>query len=228
MKDFIKNGEWVHMSDRIQFKCQQCSRCCRRVKEVVPVESLDLFRLTKCLRDVGAQVTTMEDSLLWFTDLVLIDRSGYCVPMLKSVGDDDRCIFLDGNHCAIHDANPRACRTYPFETGPAKDGSFEIVLSREQPHHFKGNTVLVKSWLQKTMLPEDREFVRYDVSSACEIAELLNAVPEADKARALTLFVHYKYTAFDLEKPFMAQYRANTDSLVSELRLIAAQRRNDI
>lgn len=43
----------VAPSDRFPFRCRMCGACCRHVRESVPLESLDAFRLAKYLRDKG-------------------------------------------------------------------------------------------------------------------------------------------------------------------------------
>ena len=118
MKEFLLKMIPIKTTDRFPFRCRQCGACCRRVRESVPLESLDVFRLAKFFRDSGAKIRSIDDVLAEYAEPVLLHESGYLTFMLKTVGKDDACIFLKDNRCTIHDVNPRACRTYPISIGP--------------------------------------------------------------------------------------------------------------
>ena len=98
----------VSLNDRFQFHCTGCAACCRHIKEGVPLDSLDAYRLTKYLRSQGIGPTCTDDVLMRFGEPVPITDSGYFSYFLKTVGDDDTCIFLNGNRCAVQEAKPTA------------------------------------------------------------------------------------------------------------------------
>ena len=75
------------------------------------------------------------------------------------------------------------------------------------------------------MSEDVREFYRYDFGMAPPINEFLKAVPDHHKEEALLLFHRYRYSDYDLGKPFLPQFRANTEKLVSELELLAEGQR---
>lgn len=182
------------------------------------MESLDAFRLAKYLRDRGESVQCMDDVLAKYSIPILLHESGYMVFMLSTVGPDDACIFLKENKCTIHAAKPRACRTYPISVGPAKTGGYEAYLSMEQIHHFKGPHQSVKKWIQKRCSQQDYDFWETDVGSAQEIARLLEQLPLERKKGALSQFLRYKYSDFDLDKYFTEQFRSNNQKLLEVLR----------
>ena len=182
------------------------------------MESLDAFRLAKYLRDRGESVQCMDDVLAKYSIPILLHESGYMVFMLSTVGPDDACIFLKENKCTIHAAKPRACRTYPISVGPAKTGGYEAYLSMEQIHHFKGPHQSVKKWIQKRCSQQDYDFWETDVGSAQEIARLLEQLPLERKKGALSQFLRYKYSGFDLDKSFTEQFRSNNQKLLEVLR----------
>lgn len=97
MKDELFNAVRVTPSTKIRFKCTGCAECCRHVKESVPVNSLDVFYLTKYLRDTGLDICCTDEFLAQFATIALLDDCGYFVYFLKSVGEDDSCIFLNEN-----------------------------------------------------------------------------------------------------------------------------------
>lgn len=221
MKEFLMKMIPVSHSDRFPFHCRQCGECCRHVKESVPLESLDAFRLARYLRDRGEKIECMNDVLAKYTSPVLLHESGYTVFMLNTVGSNDSCVFLEGNKCTIHEVNPRACRTYPISAGPSNQGGYEQYLSIEQLHHFNGPQMSVKKRIQKRCSQQDYEFLNIDIGSAQEIAKLLSMIPLELRERALSYFLHYKYSEFDLDKSFVDQYRRNNDRLLSVLRKMA-------
>lgn len=223
MKEFLMKMVPVEPSDRFCFQCKRCGACCRHVKESVPLESLDAFRLAKYLRDQGQPIHSMDDVLAMYAEPVLLHESGYMIYMLKTTGPEDSCIFLQGNRCTVHEANPRACRTYPLSVGPDGHGGYEQYLSMEQPHHFAGPQRLVKKWIQRYCSDEDRAFWNLDVGSARELAQLLEQIPQRNMKRALFLFQVYRYSDFDLDQPFLPQFERNHQRLLKALRKLASE-----
>lgn len=223
MKEFMTKMVPVAPSDRFPFKCRMCGACCRHVRESVPLESLDVFRLAKYLRDKGGNVQSMEDVLAEYTLPVLLSENGYTAFMLKTIGAEDACIFLKNNRCTIHPVKPRACRTYPIAVGPYELGGYEQYLSMEQPHHYLGPQMSVKKWIEKRCTKEDFEFLNADIGSAQEIERLLQKIPEQSRTRAVMLFIFYKYGAFDLDRSFIDQFKQNTERLLLELKKMAAE-----
>ena len=221
MKSFLEKMIPVSPSDRFSFRCKRCGACCRHVKQSVIVETLDAFRLAKYLRDQGDPIEEMDDFLYRYADSVPIHESGYPVFMLKTVGAEDACIFLKDNKCTVHAAKPRACRTYPVETGPDARGGYEHYLSKEQPHHFKGPQTTVKRWLRRYLSDTDRAFVDEDAGSAKEVAMFLDELRELYQKQAMILFLYYRYSAFDLDKAFLPQYLANNRELKKALKTLA-------
>lgn len=218
MKEFLMKMVPVKPKEHFPFQCRQCGACCRHVKESVPLESLDAFRLARFLRDKGEPIQCMDDVLEKYAIPVLLHESGYMVFMLSTVGPDDACVFLKDNKCTIHVTKPRACRTYPISVGPAMSGGYEAYLSMEQSHHFKGPQQSVKKWVQKRCSQQDYDFWETDIGSAQEIAKLLGKLSIEQRKGALLQFLRYKYSDFDLDKSFTEQFRSNNQKLLEVLR----------
>lgn len=210
-------------SSRVKFRCQGCGKCCLRVKEGVPVDSQDVFRMAKYLRDKGEDILCPDDFLARYAEPVLLDECGYFVYMLKTVGEENACIFLKDNRCTIHDENPRACRLYPFVVNPDPRGLHSYLLSREYPHHFTGPVVQTKSWMKKRFPKEDRLFLQTDFGGAKDIAELLRKIPERNRTQAVMHFLRLKYSEYDLDQPFLDQYRRNQEKLLAILNRMAEE-----
>ena len=210
-------------SSRVRFRCQGCGKCCLRVKEGVPVDSQDVFRMAKYLRDKGEDILCTDDFLARYAEPVLLDECGYFVYMLKTVGEENACIFLKDNRCTIHDENPRACRLYPFVVNPDPRGLHSYLLSREYPHHFTGPVVQTKSWMKKRFPKEDRLFLQTDFGGAKTLADLLRKIPERNRTQAVMHFLRLKYSEYDLDQPFLDQYRRNQDKLIAILNRMAEE-----
>ncbi len=70
----LENIHPLEWNERISFECSGCGACCRHVKESVPLESLDAFRLASYLKKQGHPVTCMDDVLCQYADPVPINR----------------------------------------------------------------------------------------------------------------------------------------------------------
>lgn len=101
----IEDMKFVRVSpkEHIPFKCVCCGECCRHVRLSVPLESLDVYRMAKHLRDAGQDVASMDDFLERYAEPALLDECGYFVYFLKTEGDDDACIFLKDSRCTVHE-----------------------------------------------------------------------------------------------------------------------------
>ena len=217
----LKNAVRVTPSTKIRFKCTGCAECCRHVKETVPVDSQDVFYLTKHLQNIGIDICCTDQFLEQFAEPAMLDECGYFVYFLKSVGEDDECIFLNDNRCAVHEAKPRACRLYPFMIEPNESGNCRYLYSREREHHFHGPFVETRSWMKKHFPQEDRAFMQADYSKAGAIAMLLKQIPEGRKTEALLHFHRLRYSEYDLEKPFLEQFQRNQEKLLAILARMA-------
>lgn len=221
MDELYRNVVKLKPKDNVPFKCIGCGECCRHVNMQVPIETLDAFRITRCLKEFDESITCMDDFWERYTEPALLDECGYFVYFLKTKGLDDSCIFLENNHCKIHAVNHRACRIYPFIAGPLENGGYEYLISYERKHHFQGPKIHTKTWMKKRFTSEDSAFLDVDFGSAREIAKLLRRVPEKDKVRALLCFQRLKYGDFELEMPFQPQYERNMQLLLEFLREIS-------
>lgn len=214
MKDELFNAVRVTPSTKIRFKCTGCAECCRHVKESVPVNSLDVFYLTKYLRDTGLDICCTDEFLAQFATVALLDDCGYFMYFLKSVGEDDSCIFLNENRCSVQPAKPMACRLYPFMVDTNGSGGFRYLYSREREHHFCGPVVETRKWMKKCFQREARAFMQADFADTVPIARLLRSIPEHGKNEALFHFHRLRYSEYNLDRPFLEQFLQNQKQLL--------------
>ena len=213
----------VTPSDKIRFRCTLCGACCRNVKETVPVDCKDAFYLTKHLRDLGMDIYCVDQFLEQYAEPALLDECGFFVYFLKSVGEDNACIFLKDNRCSVQEAKPLACRLYPFMVDPNESGSFSYLYSTERTHHFRGAVVETRSWMKKHFSQESRAFMQAEYTQAAPIAALLRRIPEQRKTEALLHFLRLRYSELDLDKPFLEQYQRNQMKLLAILSRMAEE-----
>ena len=195
MNDAVLNAVQVSPSEKISFRCTGCSACCRHVRQSVVLESLDVFRITKYLRDRDSNIKSTDDFLEKHAEIALLDECGFFVFMLKVQDADDACVFLKENRCMIHSVKPRACRIYPFIASPTENGRFEYLVSKEQTHHFKGPNVSVSRWMNQYFLPDEREALHTRV-----LVNQVETEHELALARKLAGYLHCPVAAGALQK----------------------------
>lgn len=217
------NVKPLHKKELFQFKCTCCGDCCRNIKESVMLESLDAYRLAKLLRQTDPSIREMGEMLLKYAIPIPLTDMGFPIYVLKIVGNDDTCIFLKENRCAVYAARPRTCRLYPVTVGPGEHGrEFEYLLCREKPHHFVGGTVRTKDWLRENFKQEDQDFVRAEYEAIAKLGWLINKIPEHGESRVISALLFARYYNFDLDVPFMPQFRGNMDLLEAQLSELVA------
>ena len=199
--------------DHFQFDCSCCGDCCRNVKGSVMLESLDLYRISRFLK------MEMSEVALKYADTAFIAH-GFPVLVLETKQHLDACVFLKSSRCSVHQASPRACRTYPIGIVPDNDNPGEwlsFMVSKNQ-HHFTGQQHRVKDWIDETFTTEDREFITADYTYAVELAKLINNIDKQHDTEILHLTLLFKYFAYDITKDFLPQYMNNMEQLKTSLK----------
>lgn len=217
IEEVIKNTKRISLKDYVCFTCTGCGECCRQVKESVALEPLDVFKITQFLRTRDPSIRCIEDVLDRYTVPIFLTETGYMMFAMATEGEDHHCIFLRDSRCIIHEAKPRVCKLYPFVVGPADHGGLEYLLTTEKAHHFKGQRIRAKAWVKKYLTDEEREFIEADAASVVPIAKLLQDIPQKEQTIALLHFIRFKYSDFDLDQPFVPQYKRNMAKLEAVL-----------
>ena len=209
----------IKLQDSVSYECVRCGRCCRHVRDSVPADSLDLYRMAKTFEKHEDPEDAVSVFVMKNVHLLPITESGFPVTFFNTKGLDDSCIFLqDGNICTVQKQKPRACRIYPLAINP--DSSlldFEYAICTENPHHFTGNKVAAKNWFHRFLNEEDRSFLRDQANFALQTEFLLRRIPDSRKRIAIMLIMKYQYILLDVSQPFLPQYRRNSLQLFHEL-----------
>lgn len=213
--DFETNILPVCPQDIINFHCQQCSRCCRHVKDSVMVTPLDAFYLTRFFSAKGRPYTDILELYTQFCEPIVLTEEGYSIFVLKSKGPEDACIFLEGNRCTVYGAHPYTCRLYPFTVEYGHNGrGFAYFLCTELPHHWTGGRIHVVNWLRDHFTREDKEYIKAETAFIPLLGNAIRSLPEAKRDRLVPLMVYHLYSGYDLNQPFLPQYQAHTKRLL--------------
>ena len=204
--------EFVSTNARIPFRCQKCAACCRHVDDALMLEPLDIYRLSGYLREHDKTVEGPEDVLERCAHPALIE--GLPIFQINTVGDDHACVFLKDGRCSVYDARPQVCRMYPFGTAPGSRGKdFNFYLCTERKHHFGVGSVKVKDWLSENLSKESKEFYKAEYDVLPLLGETLRAIGEKRFQRLLFQLLYYLYYGYDLDRPFLPQYKENMAAL---------------
>jgi len=209
--------EYVSLNARIPFRCERCGRCCRNLENALMLEPLDIYNLSKHLKEQGKTVIGPEDVLEQYAHPNLLDGC-YPIFQVNAVGEDHACIFLKGGRCSVYEARPQVCRMYPFGAAPGARGrDFYYYLCTEQAHHFGSGSVTVKDWISANFSKDTREFLKIHYQTLPILGKAIRAIGEQRYKGLMFRVLYYLYFGYDLSKPFLPQYRENMEALTDML-----------
>ena len=203
----------VRPKDWVPFRCRLCGNCCRNLRGNLMPEQIDAYRLARFLRERG-EVEYMEDFYTRYTYPDVLEDF-FPVFLINTVDPDDSCVFLKDGRCSVYEARPRVCRLYPFTAFPGQRGKafhfFQCMDSNST--HFSDGKILVKDWMYQNFSREDREFLTAESDTLLELGRLLKAMSTDGRKENLFQILYYRYYNYDLDQPFMPQYKENTVEL---------------
>lgn len=203
----------VRPKDWVPFRCRLCGNCCRNLRGNLMPEQIDAYRLARFLRERG-EVEYMEDFYTRYTYPDMLEGF-FPVFLINTVDPDDSCVFLKDGRCSVYEARPRVCRLYPFTAFPGQRGKafhfFQCMDSNSA--HFSDGKILVKDWMYQNFSREDREFLTAESDTLLELGRLLKAMSTDGRKENLFQILYYRYYNYDLDQPFMPQYKENTVEL---------------
>ena len=203
----------VRPKDWVPFRCRLCGSCCRDLRGNLMPEQLDAYRLARFLRERG-EVEFMEDFYTKYTYPDMLEGF-FPVFLINTVDPDDSCVFLKDGRCSVYEARPRVCRLYPFTAFPGQRGkAFHFFQCMDNNSaHFSDGKILVKDWMYQNFSREDREFLTAESDTLIELGRLLKAMSTDGRKENLFQILYYRYYNYDLDQPFMPQYKENTEEL---------------
>ncbi|RKI64968.1 YkgJ family cysteine cluster protein [bacterium 1xD42-67] len=203
----------VRPKDWVPFRCRLCGNCCRNLRGNLMPEQIDAYRLARFLQERG-EVEYMEDFYTRYTYPDMLEGF-FPVFLINTVDPDDSCVFLKDGRCSVYEARPRVCRLYPFTAFPGQRGKafhfFQCMDSNSA--HFSDGKILIKDWMYQNFSREDREFLTAESDTLLELGRLLKAMSTDGRKENLFQILYYRYYNYDLDQPFMPQYKENTVEL---------------
>ena len=203
----------VRPKDWVPFRCRLCGNCCRNLRGNLMPEQIGAYRLARFLRERG-EVEYMEDFYTRYTYPDVLEDF-FPVFLINTVDPDDSCVFLKDGRCSVYEARPRVCRLYPFTAFPGQRGkAFHFFQCMDNNSaHFSDGKILVKDWMYQNFSREDREFLTTESDTLIELGRLLKAMSTDGRKESLFQILYYRYYNYDLDQPFMPQYKENTEEL---------------
>jgi Fe-S-cluster containining protein len=203
----------VRPKDWVPFRCRLCGNCCRNLRGNLMPEQIDAYRLARFLWERG-EVEYMEDFYTRYTYPDMLEGF-FPVFLINTVDPDDSCVFLKDGRCSVYEARPRVCRLYPFTAFPGQRGkAFHFFQCMDNNSaHFSDGKILVKDWMYQNFSREDREFLTAESDTLIELGRLLKAMSTDGRKENLFQILYYRYYNYDLDQPFMPQYKENTEEL---------------
>lgn len=205
--------------DQVAFTCNRCSACCRDLEDKLALEPPDLFYLARCLRERNCGVEGIEDAYAKFVHPFMLEDY-YPVFLMNTQGEDHACVFLQNGSCSVYEARPRTCRIYPFSVDLGQNGRrFDFFQCVDRyGAHFTGHKVKVSDWMYQNFLRESREFFELEAAALFELGTLLKELGPDRQKDVLFQLLFYRYFNYNLDEPFMPQYKANQKALMEVLR----------
>lgn len=211
--------KFVRSKDQIPFQCRLCGKCCRNVENEVMIEPLDAYRLGRFLRErYSGQFRTVEDIYTWCAHLSTLEGV-FPIYLLNTTGPENACTFLEKGRCTVYEARPRVCRLYPFGAQPGERGKAFAYYQCMDSHtaHFSGTPVEVGDWMYEHFTKEDRAFLTEEGNFMPRLGRFLRQLTPRQKKRLSYMVLYYRYYHYDMDQPFLEQYRSNTETLCTRL-----------
>lgn len=201
----------------VPFSCQHCGACCRDVEEKIMLEPYDAYRLGRFLRE-REEIESIEDVYAKYAHAVMLS-DGFPIFVLNTVGKEQCCIFLQDGNCSVYDARLKVCRLYPFTVDFGQRGkrfSYYQCLDKHAAH-FRGGMVRINDWMYQNFSKVERDILDLEKDVLPKLGEYMRRLgPDGQKA-CLFPTLYYRYYNYDLESPFLEQFKRNQQALITEL-----------
>lgn len=202
---------------RVPFTCRHCGACCRDVEEKIMLEPYDAYRLGRFLRERDG-IESIEDVYANYAHAVMLS-DGFPIFVLNTVGKEQCCIFLRDGNCSVYDARLKVCRLYPFTVDFGQRGkrfSYYQCLDKHAAH-FRGGMVRINDWMYQNFSKVERDILDLEKDVLPKLGEYMRRLGSDGQKACLFPTLYYRYYNYDLESPFLEQFKRNQQALVTEL-----------
>ncbi len=106
---------------QLRFHCDRCALCCGDTKNRARTILLLKAEANRIRSRTGRNLDEFADRVE--------DVEPYVYRMKKS--KEGKCLFLNGNSCAVYDIRPLVCRFYPFELKDSGSDKYVFICTQE-------------------------------------------------------------------------------------------------
>ena len=197
----ISDGKLYGTNDLVKADCgdcQGCHACCCGMGQSIILDPLDVFRLTAGLG------VSFEELLADRVELHVVD--GIILPNLKMQGDEEACMFLNGEgRCSIHAFRPGICRLFPLGRY-YENGSFQYFLQIHECRKENRTKVKVKKWIDTPEVKKYEKFVADWHYFLVKMEECLQKKPEKAKEISMYILKNFYLAPYDTGQEFYQQF----------------------
>ncbi len=182
--DEISDGKLYGPNDMVKADCQDCRGCCdccRGMGDSVILDPYDVWRLGRGLNK------SMDELLVKELELGVAD--GNILPHLAMTGDEERCVFLNGEgRCSVHEIRPGFCRLFPLGRYYQENG-FSYILQIHECSNRNRTKVKVKKWIDTPDLKRYEKFVYDWHEFLLKVQEIFYRAEDETLEKNLNLYV---------------------------------------
>ncbi len=202
----ISNGQLYSENDMVRADChgcRGCHACCMGMGNSVILDPLDVHRLKQ-----GTKMDMAELLALNLVELHVVD--GVILPNLKMTGEEERCVFLDGEgRCSIHESRPGLCRLFPLGRYYTDDGDFKYFIQTGECRAPGLTKVKVGKWIDASDRRQNHDFIcRWHRLLKQMEKEMEQKEMEERKQRNLMFLQTFFMAPYDGGRDFYEQFEA--------------------
>ena len=212
-------GKPLNLDSTFRFRCKQCGNCCRNREDIL-ISPYDLFRSARHLS------MTPKDVIDRYCHFYIGTGSHLPVVLLKAVGRDKHCPFLQSNRCSIHISKPTVCALFPlgrFADASKGVGEMQFFL---QPVSCGGKDEIhtIREWLSSFDLLESNTWFQAWQNVILELSPLMNrlckSLPEDVLNKAYSILFAEMYLAYQQNVDFLPQFKTNMEKVTELLKSV--------
>lgn len=201
----ISDGRLYGENDMVRADChgcQGCFQCCTGMGNSVILDPYDVYRLQQGTGRSLAQLLAQEEA-----ELNVVD--GIVLPNLRMAGEEERCVFLNGEgRCSIHASRPGVCRLFPLGRY-YENGDFRYFLQTGECRESSRSKVKAGKWIDTPRGGQYHDFVRRWHNFLNDMEGRVAGAEDSEAAKQLNLSLlqNFYFMPYSGERDFYEQFR---------------------
>jgi len=200
----------IGLDEEFSFRCVACGKCCKHRFDII-LTPQDLFRISRHF-----DIEPIE-TLVRYCRPNIGATSNQIMPVLKTKGPTDNCVFFTGTKCSVHADKPRVCALFPL--GRVYNGEEKKSMYMLNPITCgrQNRKVTPRKWMEKFDIPvEDPTHLLYSHIAAQTTMFLYIHKDKLDEEELHSVrndFFKTLYLGYDISKPFHPQLEERAQKL---------------